>query len=387
VGCISLLVAVSASVRAQDAKPSDAELARRVVTECAGVEPGDVVAVAGGTHTIPMMEALAIEVQKAGGMPVMILASDRVARSGWVDVPEKYRHQVPHFFSKWLATYDVWIGLPNEEDPQAITKGVSEAQLAKRNKTGSAVLDAFRDYKGRAVWIGYPSEREAEQNGLDFSVFEMMRWQAIGVDYRKLAETGSQIKDMLRPGATVKITSPAGTNLTLRITDRPIFVNDGVVSESEATGEWFVDRAAILPGGGVAFAPVEESVRGKVVVPKHKHRETLIRGIEFEIADGKVQGLRAELGESTLKDVLGQSKAMDMLGTISIGLNPALKVMEENDAEFRPINGAGVVWLSLGNNTFFGGKIKEIGEFGFPVTNATVTIDGKVVVKDGRLTL
>ena len=73
------------------------------------------------------------------------------------------------------------------------------------------------------------------------------------------------------------------------------------------------------------------------------------------------------------------------IGSFSIGLNPQLKVMEEGDADYRPANAAGMVWVNFGDNQLLGGENKTTGGFGFPVTGATVTVDGAVVVKDGKL--
>src|SRR6266704_4291798 len=71
------------------------ELARRVVTTSVSVKPGDVVVITGGKHTVPLMEALAIEAQKAGGMVTMFLSSDSVVRSLNVEVPERFLSQEP----------------------------------------------------------------------------------------------------------------------------------------------------------------------------------------------------------------------------------------------------------------------------------------------------
>jgi hypothetical protein len=64
-----------------------ADLAHRIIATSAAVKPGDAVVINGGKHTIPLMEALAIEVQKAGGFPNLLLSSDSVTRSFYRDVP------------------------------------------------------------------------------------------------------------------------------------------------------------------------------------------------------------------------------------------------------------------------------------------------------------
>ena len=59
--------------------------------------------------------------------------------------------------------------------------------------------------------------------------------------------------------------------------------------------------------------------------------------------------------------------------------------MEDGRADYRPVGAAGMVWLNFGDNQLLGGANKTTGGFGFPVTNATVTVDGEVVVRAGAM--
>jgi hypothetical protein len=74
----------------------------------------------------------------------------------------------------------------------------------------------------------------------------------------------------------------------------------------------------------------------------------------------------------------------DKIAFLQIGLNPALKVMEDG-SEYRPQEAAGMVYIGMGDNQLLGGNNKT--EFGWltPVVKATVEVDGKTVVKDGQL--
>ena len=76
----------------------------------------------------------------------------------------------------------------------------------------------------------------------------------------------------------------------------------------------------------------------------------------------------------------------DRFGSIYIGLNPALRVIEEG-GDYRPGKAAGMVWIRTGENKLLGGKNEEPGGFAFPIVNATVEVDGKVVVEKGQLKL
>src|SRR6059036_3702953 len=111
-------------------------LAHRIVTTSVAVRPGEVVVITGGKHTIPLMEALAIETQKAGGMAAILLSSDKVVRSLNVDVPEQFLTQEPRYFAEWLKRADVFITLPTASDIKALDAGALATRLAKVNEAG-----------------------------------------------------------------------------------------------------------------------------------------------------------------------------------------------------------------------------------------------------------
>ena len=70
-----------------------------------------------------------------------------------------------------------------------------------------------------------------------------------------------------------------------------------------------------------------------------------------------------------------------MLGVLDIGINPGLKLPAEKP--IYPWSLAGMVTISVGNNTWAGGD--NAVSFGLaPVPNATATVDGKVLVRDGE---
>lgn len=367
------------------AKEDLQKLAQKIVNVSATVKPGDVVVVAGGTHTIPLMEALAMEVQKAGGMVQMFLESDRVTRSMWVDVQEKYLETEPAYFPEWLRHTDVWIGLPGLEDPRAVMADVPEARMAKVSKANQVIMDSLNESGVRAVFVGYPSRQAAELNQLDYGAYERIHWMAVDADYQAVGQKGQVLKQLLEGATTVKVTSPSGTNLTFTVGDRPIFLDDGMVTAAEAKEGMILTRMASLPGGVLFFAPVETSANGKVVVPKHRCKFAPLTGVSFDFQNGALRNFRAQSGGECFEEMMAAySGPKDMFGSFSIGLNPMLPVIEEG-GDFRPEDAAGMVYIGCGNNRLTGGANETEAEFEFPITNATVEIDGKVVVRNGKL--
>jgi len=363
------------------------QLARTVVSTSATIKPGDVVVISGGRHTIPLMEAVAIEAQKAGGMVTMFLTTDRVVRSFNADVPEKYLDQAPRFLAEWLKHVDVFIGLPNVEDPQASIAGVPEARFAKAAKAGEVVSNILNASPVRGVFIGYPSSQEAAANRLDFATYEKMHWDGIAADYNQISEKGKTLRNALKGAKSVRITSPNGTDFTFSVGNRPIFVDDGIITPEKAKSKLIFVRTVTLPTGQVFFAPIETSANGKVVVPKNQCRYAPLTETSFEFKNGKMENFKAKDGLDCFNETMTPySGPKDILGFVSIGLNPALKVIEDG-GDYRPGNAAGMVWIGTGQNELYGGNNKPPGGFGFPIVKSTVQVDGKTVVKDGELTL
>jgi aminopeptidase len=136
-------------------------LAKHVVNTSVRVKPGDVVVVNGGQNTIPLMEDIAIEAAKAGGMVQMFLNTDRLARAINADVPEQYLKQEPKYFVDWIKDVDVWIALPDVEDSAAVIAGVPAQRLAEMNKAGEVVSSALNSSKLKLLVINFPTKSDA----------------------------------------------------------------------------------------------------------------------------------------------------------------------------------------------------------------------------------
>ena len=136
------------------------------------------------------------------------------------------------------------------------------------------------------------------------------------------------------------------------------------------------------------MAPRETSATGVIVTPKDQCKFRLVRDARYEFSGGILTSLTAKEGETCLKEVLeSYGQGMKQVGSLGVGLNPELKVVEEG-GDYRPWNAAGMVSVFLGDNTLMGGsnKVKAAAGVGLPLPNATVEVDGQVIVRDGKLT-
>lgn len=375
------------SAKAQD--KDYGELAGRIIKTSAGVKPGDVVVISGGKHDMALMESLAIEAAKSGGLVTMLLDSDKYERAFYTEVPEKYLEQQPTFFAEWLKHMNVFIGLPGVEDPKATFGDVPPERFAKANKAGQVITDALNASGVRAAFVGYPTASDAAVNQLDFATYQKVFWDAVGADYQKVSEKGNKLKQMLQGAKTVRVTSPSGTDFTFSLGDRPVFVDDGIMTEERAKSQLALTRFVSLPSGTVFLAPIETSANGKVVVPRDQCLFKPVTGESFNFNQGRVENYKADTNGQCFAEIMAPyTGPKDVFASFQIGLNPAAKVME-NPGDYRPGYAAGLVSINVGDNHLLGGSnmVSGGGGYGFSIVNATVAIDGKTVVQDGKLTL
>lgn len=362
------------------------QIAKRLVRS-AGVNVGDVVIVEGGKHMIPLMEAVAIEVQMVGGKPNMFLDSDRVGRSFWKDVPEKFLEIEPRYYADWLKHTDVYIFLPGTEDSKALFADIPAERMVKAGKASSFFMDVLNSLPVREVDIDYPTRSAAEIAGMDLTAYQKLMFEGINADYDAISSRGAKLQSLLKQARQLRITTPAGTDLTFAMAPgRGVFLDDGMVTAEEAKAKTFTERYVLLPGGSIYFSPLETSANGRVVVPRTNCRFSAMDKATFDVKDGKMVnfngGSNGPCFDEMWKAFTGQH---DIFGSVWIGLNPGLRVVEDEKANFRHTNIAGMVSIGFGDNRQYGGALTSVGGSGYALTNATVTADGKTIVKDGKL--
>ena len=367
--------------------PRLAEIAHKVVNISAAVKPGEVVVISGGVQKLPLMEALAIEAAKAGALvEPLFVTTDRLQRAFLADVPEEYLGQPNPTMEKWLKTIDVWISTANSEDAKAVLEGIPSTKLSKAARSDEAVRTALNNSKIRRVYIGVPNKKDAEYDRVDWSTYQNMQWDAINADYQEMMKKGNQLAKMLEDAKSIRISSPAGTDITMASGHRKAFVVAGILGERAKESGAFLGRQASLPGGTVVIAPIESSANGKVVAPKDTCRPyEYLTGATYVFKDGQMVSFNAKGNpECFEQDFAAYTGDKDRIASLQIGLNPASKVMEDG-SEYRPGEAAGMVYIGMGNNQLLGGNNKTEFGWSIPVVKATVEVDGKTVVKDGRL--
>ena len=189
-------------------------------------------------------------------------------------------------------------------------------------------------------------------------------------------------------GRQVRVTSPLGTDLRFEIADRPVNRQDGDASAYRTDqGVVLIDREIELPAGAIRVAPLEETVNGVVVFPWSQWDGRPVEELGLRFMGGRIVDVTARSGTDAVQaELAGAPEAARAFREFALGFNPMLAVPER--VPWIPYYGygAGVVRLSLGDNSELGGAVGGgYVRWNF-FTDTTVTVGDDVWVRGGRLT-
>ena len=296
----------------------------------------------------------------AGG-PAQFAASLGTAPEGW---------------SEPLATVDVAVKLPG---------AVADPTLD--NDVYRALQDVLRGGRGRTVhfhWAGATSF-EMEELAVDDRVDRLYQTAVLDTDYAALADTLAAFEAALKSGP-VRVTTPAGTDISFEVGDRPVTRQDGDASAARADlARNLIDREVELPAGAARVLPVLESVVGRIAFPPAQWGGERAEGVVLHFEGGRVVEVEADAGHDGVLREIEEAGAGRIFRELGVGFNPLLAIPEGE--AWIPYYGYGdaVVRLSLGDNTELGGSVGGgyVRWNFFP--DATVTVGGEVWVEGGRL--
>lgn len=321
---------------------------------------------------------LRYEVMKAGGVDLGVIdvLAEPVPEAWSTTVLRDGSRAARHTLAMILENVDASIMLP----------GANPAHAAY-----SAIQDNLRKGIGRTIhfhWLQNGSAYTLPGQPLPpLHIVEATYQRALlKADYEALAEHQRRFEQAMRDGE-VRVTSTAGTDMHFRIGDRPVNFQDGDASAARAErGVILIDREIELPAGAVRVAPLEDSVSGTIAFPPSQWSGKPVIGLKLTFEAGIVVEVTAESGQDAVEAEMTQAgPAGRAFREFALGFHPLLEVPEQNQWIPYYGYGAGVVRLSLGDNSELGGDVDGgYVRWNF-FTDTTVTIDDEVWVREGKL--
>jgi len=352
--------------------------ARQVVTKSMRITEGESVFIYTVREALDLAEAMALECDIVGAKPLVAAYSDDYMKKSLMMPDEKYVESTPQHLLKAIEATNAYIGIGRP----ALAE-VPVPRIGARLRARKPITDVM-DKKGvRWVGIGYPTLNSAKESGVTLSRFKKVVLSALDIDYEELVKRGRSIVNAVLDASTVHLTSNRGTDIEFKVNGRKWIIDDHVISDEDME---FGDVGLNLPCGEVFVCPIETSANGKVFfdVPTNYFGHRIV-DLKLEFKKGRIVNFNAKQGRRDFKEVLDSATGdKDRIAEFAIGLNPKAQFINDILVDEKVL---GSIHIAIGDNKgpSYGGKNDSSIHWDLIMTHATVKVDGKIIMKNGKL--
>ncbi|RLB03284.1 MAG: hypothetical protein DRG83_07270 [Deltaproteobacteria bacterium] len=209
----------------------------------------------------------------------------------------------------------------------------------------------------------------------------MGEWGLTKEDVLAIEERTKKLIEATRDAKWVHVTAPGGTDVTLSIEGRPPLKCTPIKKRGEMMNP-------IPLWGEVAWGPVEDKTEGKIVIDGYMCGIGLVgslpKPIEWTMKNGRAVNISGDENAEKLKTVLSKSdENANVVGEFAIGTSPF-----EGFGTPSEQGKLGTVHFALGDNLSYpGGRNKSKTHFDGTVRNVTIEVDGRLIIKDGKIVI
>ena len=202
--------------------------------------------------------------------------------------------------------------------------------------------------------------------------------RALNADYKKIARLSQRISQILTRGSVAHITTPAGTDVRMSLVGRRGYPDTGLVHKP---GDF-----SNLPAGEAYLAPVEGSAQGIIVIDGCIGETGLLKKtIVLQVKDGFVTKISGGAQVEILRRAIrGLGKPARNIAELGIGTNDRARVVGSSLEDEKVL---GTVHIAMGDNASMGGKVSVASHLDAILLKPTLTIDDRLIMKDGHLLL
>lgn len=303
--------------------------------ECGGVKPGETVLISTDTNKLRIAEALAGAAYAVGATPIIIM------------IPPVKTHgaQLPEPIVAAFREADVFL----QPSTWSQTHTKARVEAIKAGKRGSTMCEITED----ALCVG-----------------------AIEADFEECDRRGRQLGAILAESKEVRITSPAGTDISGEVKGRPVQYETGLFKKP--------GQFAAFPDSEINISPMEGTAEGKAVIDVSimSVGVTLYDPVTLIIKEGKVKDIQGGMAAKKLREILdslNDEKAFNF-AEFGIGLNPCARLAATN---LEDLGRLGNGHCGIGSNFAIGGKILAPNHHDAIFKEASVYFDGRLVLDNG----
>lgn len=342
-------------------------------------------------HSLDLASDLAWECRKRGCEILTTVQEEDLWLRSILEGPIEVLDRLPDQLSAALERTDVYIytlgpskPVPWDKIPRERRKLVTRWFLEDNAfvRAWRSIAEARR-VRMLGIEATLATPESAKALGLNYREWRRVMFGGCMADYQEIARHGRSLARTISGRGEVHVTTALGTDFRFTLANRPVDIGDGLVSDERVQE----GRVVFLPAGGVEVSADEESGQGRIVFDApilQLVREGPIKKLTLKVDDGRISEHRAAAGSAAFSRWLKSGQGdIDRFGFFGLGLNSKLRHGFTQDDKV-----LGGVTIGFGDNTDKAGKNRsESGGFWASMTGATVTIDDKVFMRRGTLSV
>jgi leucyl aminopeptidase (aminopeptidase T) len=350
-------------------------MAQLIVHQSLRIQPGERVIIhADPTYFPELSEQVRSEIVKAGAVE---LCTSMLHPSGLEAVRRHRRRRQDatlkqmedKAMAELFALADIYIWLPTS---WAWNVGQTE--------------DILKTWPGRSIHFHWIID---EADATVFRKLSEMYEASLYLDYDALAAHQERLIERLR-NSTVEITNAAGTELRFRLQEAHFHRGNGNASKAFINGYARSgsarDREVELPAGAIRTVDITET-EGRLVCTRETFAGRQVGTLTYAFRDNRITRVTSEYHDDFVQALWAlETGDKDRFGEFNLGVSPALSLLPGHDRVIPYYGyGAGVVRVSLGDNQESGGAYRSSYHHWLFLTDATVKVDGRIMVERGTL--
>ncbi|MEM3407837.1 MAG: aminopeptidase [Nitrososphaerota archaeon] len=353
-----------------------------IVVKCINLKIGENVLIRGNNYFQNIIEEIALEIAKNGGIPYFSTQSDNYLKRYYESVPIEYIRKTPQHLLGMTEKTDIIINMDFFKDPITATK-IPRDKIEAHTEANQPIRDIIYEKGKKWLYLGWPTPEAAKYFKISLRKLEDIIINGILIDYNKLNEKCMKIANAFKETVKIHAIDNKGTNLYLKINGRRINLDDGIISDEDIS---IGEVGANLPAGEVFIAPIEEYGEGALFCPLTRDRFTgkIIKDALLVFKNGKIvlEESNAKKNFDHLKDTVEKCMKIDekrysKIGAnniceLGIGLNPHIKKAIGYILTDEKIEGS--IHVAIGENRGYGGNIASSLHWDF-VTSPKITLE------------
>lgn len=350
-------------------------IANRIVRGV-GAKPGELIQVRDDTGRFDLLAEVLLAIEQAGAVPLPQITPISYMERLWRTASVDYLARWDQFRTEWLTQVDRVIVLAGA---QPDLSDVSEERFLAWAKAEQRLTELEESRELPYLLVAVPTRRRAAQLGLSYDALANVLNKALTTELSRLQGEIERVLYAVYKGETLVIETgdPHQPDvLHCQLGPRPWHSDDGYIDDADRQSGAIVSN---LPAGSIYTTVIEEATEGTLFLPQ----ASMASNVRLTFDHGRVTDIQADNGAEELAQFFDQhSGEPRRIGHIGLGLNPDLKQSIGWTLVDEHVHGH--LFVSFGENRYMGGQNESSLNVDFAVPQATLRVNGRVLVKNGR---